>query len=193
MSEATASLADLERRGRDELAACPDEPALRVWNAKYFGDKGEVAVALKAVGKIPAADRKEYGQEANRVKESLSADYAAALAAAKERVLVAGLSQPPLDVTLPGRPVRRGRLHPATRAMRRDLQHLRRHGLPGVPQPRGRGRRDELRAAQHAAAPPGPGHVGHVPHDDAGRVAANAHVAGSDPRDAASSARSRCG
>jgi phenylalanyl-tRNA synthetase alpha chain len=113
-----SDLAALEQRALAELAACADEPALRAWNTKYFGDKGEMVVALKAIGGIPKEERKAYGQEANRIKEALTAAYETAFVGAKERALNASLTANPLDVTLPGRPVPRGRLHVATQVMR---------------------------------------------------------------------------
>lgn len=113
-----SDLAALEERAKKELAGCADETALRAWNTKYFGKTGEVLTALKAIGGVPHTERKTYGQEANRVKEALNKAYEDALAAAKERALNASLTANPLDVTLPGRPVQRGRLHVATQIMR---------------------------------------------------------------------------
>jgi phenylalanyl-tRNA synthetase alpha chain len=113
-----SDLATLEQRAQAELAACADEPTLRAWHTKYFGKTGEVLTALKAIGGVPHEQRKTYGQEANRIKEALTAAYEKALAAEKERALQASLTANPLDVTLPGRPVQRGRLHIATQTMR---------------------------------------------------------------------------
>src|SRR5438046_1314385 len=113
-----SDLASLEQRAKTELAACADEAALRAWNTKYFGAKGEVLDALKAIGGIPKEERKAYSQEANRIKEALTKTYEESLAGAKERALNASLTANPLDVTLPGRPVQRGRLHIATQIMR---------------------------------------------------------------------------
>jgi phenylalanyl-tRNA synthetase alpha chain len=111
-------LSALEERARSELAACKDEAALRAWQTRYFGKSGEVVQAVKAVGTKPAAERKAYGQRANQVKESLLAAYDAALAAEKERALERSLTTEALDVTLPGRPAPRGRLHVSTRILR---------------------------------------------------------------------------
>jgi phenylalanyl-tRNA synthetase alpha chain len=113
-----SELAILEQRAREELAACADEGALRAWNSKYFGKQGEVLLALRRVGEVPAADRRAYGQEANRIKLALTEAYEAALARQKEQALAQSLAADALDVTLPGRPVPRGRLHVATRVMR---------------------------------------------------------------------------
>src|SRR5262245_50885971 len=113
-----SDLASLEQRAKTELAACADETGLRTWNARYFGKTGEVLAALKAIGGVPHEQRKTYGLEANRIKESLTLAYEQRLAAEKERSLQASLTANPLDVTLPGRPVQRGRLHVATQIMR---------------------------------------------------------------------------
>jgi phenylalanyl-tRNA synthetase alpha chain len=112
-------LAELENRAIAELAACGDEPALRAWNNKYFGKTGELALALRRIGDVPPADRKAYGQEANRVKEALTLKYEEALAAEQERGLTKSLTENPLDVTLLGRPQAPGRLHLATQVLRR--------------------------------------------------------------------------
>ena len=115
---ATADLKTLEDTALTELRAGGDEAALRAWNTKYFGDKGLMKAALSAIGKVPKEQRPAYGQEANRVKVALESAYEVALAAAKEATLLASLSASPLDVTLPGRPRTRGRLHPATQVLR---------------------------------------------------------------------------
>jgi len=112
------TLKTLEVEGLAELNACADEPAVRAWNTKYFGDSGKMKAALSGIGGVPPAERKAYGLEANRVKQVLTAAYESALAAAKEAALQASLSANPLDVTLPGRTRPHGRLHPATQILR---------------------------------------------------------------------------
>src|SRR6516165_5734699 len=91
-------LAGLEQRALAELAACADEPALRAWNSKYFGKQGEIALALRRIGEVPPAERKTYGQEANRVKELLTQKYEQAREAGQEQALARSLTENPLDV-----------------------------------------------------------------------------------------------
>jgi phenylalanyl-tRNA synthetase alpha chain len=114
-----SDLEDLELRAKKELAACAGEGDLRAWNTRYFGKNGEVLAAVKRVGTVPPAERKSYGQQANRVKEELTRAGEAALAAWKEQALERSLTGAGLDVTLPGRPIRRGRLHLSTQTLRR--------------------------------------------------------------------------
>jgi phenylalanyl-tRNA synthetase alpha chain len=111
-----SDLAELERRANEDLAACADEGALRAWNSRYL--QGEVQAAVKAVGTLPPDQRKSYGQKANQIKASLTQAYEAALTREKERALERSLATEKLDVTLPGRHVPRGRLHPSTQALR---------------------------------------------------------------------------
>src|SRR5437762_3083602 len=114
MSDLTA----LEQKAHAELDACADEAALRAWHTRYFGKQGEVLLAVKKVADVPPAERRAYGQEANRIKEGLTEAHDAKSNSLKERALEQTLAEQPLDVTLPGRPVPRGRLHLATQTLR---------------------------------------------------------------------------
>ncbi len=111
-------LASLEQQALEELRGCADETALRAWNTRYFGKQGEVTLALKKVGEVAPEERRTFGQQANHVKQALTTAYDEALAAAKQLHLEQSLTAESLDVTLPGRPPVRGRLHVATRVMR---------------------------------------------------------------------------
>ncbi len=109
---------ELEALALGELTTAADEPALRAWNTAFFGDKGRVKAALGKLKDIPKEQRAAFGQEANRVKVVLETAYNSALETAKESALAASLATDKLDVTLPGRPAPRGRLHPATQILR---------------------------------------------------------------------------
>ena len=113
-----SELTNLEQRALGELQAAQSEDALRAWNTRFFGDQGEIKKALADIKNIPKDQRAAYGQEANRVKEALTAAYEQARAAVRQQALERSLQEPPIDVTLPGRPARAGRLHLATQVMR---------------------------------------------------------------------------
>jgi phenylalanyl-tRNA synthetase alpha chain len=114
-----SDLAELEKQALAELEACTDEAGLRAWHSKYFGKQGLVLLAVKKVGEVPPAERRAYGQEANRIKEALTQAYEKGQQTENEKKLTRDLQSNALDVTLPGRPIRRGRLHVATQDMRR--------------------------------------------------------------------------
>ena len=111
-----SDLASLEQRALADLNACTDEAALRAWVTRYL--KGEVEQAVKKVSTLPPAERPAYGKQANELKKKLTQAHEAADAEMKERDLARSLTSNALDVTLPGRPVRRGRLHISTQTLR---------------------------------------------------------------------------
>jgi phenylalanyl-tRNA synthetase alpha chain len=111
-----SELDTLEKRAAEELHACRDEAGLRAWHTKYFGDHGEIRQVLKDIAK--ATDKRAYGQQVNRIKEAILLAYDDAVKRQKEQALERSLSESALDVTLPGRPAPRGRLHIATRILR---------------------------------------------------------------------------
>ena len=87
-----SDLTSLEERALSELAACADEAALRAWYTKYFGKQGEVALALKEVVKVPTDQRRAYGQQANRLKETLTAAHEEAELLKKKQAMERSLS-----------------------------------------------------------------------------------------------------
>jgi phenylalanyl-tRNA synthetase alpha chain len=113
-----SDLATLEKQALEQLRHCADGESLRAWHAKHFGKQGEVAQALKKISEVPPAQRRIFGQEANRVKSSLLEAYERAEQRQRDENLARSLAADALDVTLPGRPVRRGRLHVSTQVLR---------------------------------------------------------------------------
>jgi phenylalanyl-tRNA synthetase alpha chain len=114
-----SDLAELEKQALAELNSSSDETGLRAWHSKYFGKHGAIPAAVKKVSEVPPAERRAYGQEANRIKEGLIKAYEERQQKQSETQLARELQSDALDVTLPGRPIRRGRLHVATQDMRR--------------------------------------------------------------------------
>jgi phenylalanyl-tRNA synthetase alpha chain len=114
-----SELASLEQKAIDQLNSCANETELRDWHIRFFGKQGEILLAVKKVSEVPPAQRREYGQEANRIKESLSQAYEKKVETDRQEKLNRDLQSDALDVTLPGRPLCRGRLHVATKDMRR--------------------------------------------------------------------------
>jgi len=112
------TLEALEREGLEHLEATGDEEALAAWRSAYLGRKGRVTEAVKALGTLPREERPVYGQRVNQVKQALEAAYEARVEALKQSAQSRSLAADAVDVTLPGRPARPGRLHPATRTLR---------------------------------------------------------------------------
>lgn len=112
---------DLQTQALNELNACTEESALKAWSSKYLGKTGLVTDALKKLGSLPAFERPAYGQAINLVKQALLVAEESKSAAIATADLQKSLVTDVIDVTLPGRPLIQGRLHPATQTMRRIL------------------------------------------------------------------------
>ena len=108
----------MEQAALAALRAIGDEAGLRAWQAAWLGKRSALALALAGLGQLPAAERPLAGKRANALRVQLEQAHAAHAAALRESGLAASLQAGALDVTLPGRPAARGRLHIATQTLR---------------------------------------------------------------------------
>jgi phenylalanyl-tRNA synthetase alpha chain len=125
MESSLERLNTLERVALEALAEAKDGEALQTWQGKYFGTKrtkGVLDEIMSALGSLSKEERPAFGKRANEVKQALLAAQDAKRAAVKEAELATALKSGALDVTLPGAPVNRGRLHPSTLALRRIIR-----------------------------------------------------------------------
>jgi len=117
-------LNEVEKAGIDSLAAANDEAALDAWRLANLGKTSGVMNIFSQLGGLSKEERPAVGQRANQVKTALEKAFAEKQAALKAAVLAKSLEEEQIDVTLPGRPARKGRLHPATVTLRRILNIL---------------------------------------------------------------------
>jgi phenylalanyl-tRNA synthetase alpha chain len=115
--EFEAGLERLSASQADAFAGAETEQALREANAKLIGGQGELTKLLKLMPKLPKDRRRELGQRANALKQEIQGAFEAKLEALARAAREAELTGPAIDPTLPGRHVRRGRLHPLTRTI----------------------------------------------------------------------------
>jgi phenylalanyl-tRNA synthetase alpha chain len=87
--------------------------------AKYLGKAGAITERMKTLGKLPAADRPAAGARINEAKAAIEALLDARRGALADARLAAQLAADALDVSLPGRGVEVGALHPLTRTLER--------------------------------------------------------------------------
>ncbi|MGM7702276.1 phenylalanine--tRNA ligase subunit alpha [Pseudalkalibacillus sp. Hm43] len=81
---------------------------------EYLGKKGPITEVLKGMGKLPAEERPKMGQLANEVRDAITQKVETKQEKLEREALDAKLSSETIDVTLPGRPVRKGNAHPLT-------------------------------------------------------------------------------
>lgn len=82
---------------------------------KYLGKKGELTEILRGMGGLSAEERPKVGQLVNDVRQVIEEAIVSKQQEFEARVLEAKLSKQSIDVTLPGRPVPTGTMHPLSR------------------------------------------------------------------------------
>ena len=105
----------------------PDQ--LEQAKARFLGRSGTLTELLKSLGKLPAAERPAMGSRINAAKAQLEDALAAQREKIQAKELNARLAGEKLDVTLPGRGIGIGGLHPVTRTMERVEQLFRSLGF----------------------------------------------------------------
>lgn len=114
-------LVQLEQIKKNALAALEGlqtEESLEQWRVAHLGRASPLMQTFNQLGKLSKEERPIVGQKANEVKQALEAALAERVEQLKLVSLRRSLQAERLDVTLPGRPLRRGRLHPATQTLR---------------------------------------------------------------------------
>ena len=86
---------------------------------RFLGRKGELTAELRGIGALPAESRPAAGQVANEVRIAVEAALGARRRRLGDAELEARFDAEAEDVTLPGRPLRRGTLHPILETSRR--------------------------------------------------------------------------
>jgi phenylalanyl-tRNA synthetase alpha chain len=109
------------------FAAIGDPDALETAKARYLGKSGALTELLKGLGKLPPAERPALGSRINAAKEKLEDALRRQREAIQGARLEARLKEEALDVTLPGRGLAMGALHPVTRTLER--MHMLFHSL----------------------------------------------------------------
>jgi phenylalanyl-tRNA synthetase alpha chain len=107
----------LEAEAQSAIAGASTTAELEQARVRFLGRKSDLKQALRNV-----RDR-ESGMTLNAVRERLEQAFETREADLERAELDRALTQEQVDVTLPGEPVRRGRLHPLTQ-VRRDVEDV---------------------------------------------------------------------
>jgi phenylalanyl-tRNA synthetase alpha chain len=111
-------LEHIEAAALEALGGIDSEESLEGWRVAHLGRSSPLMGAFDRLGQIPKEERPAIGRRANEAKRLLESALAEKATALRQQALERLLMSERLDVTLPGRPLARGRLHPSTRIMR---------------------------------------------------------------------------
>ena len=110
-------LDELKTKALQELDSLQDGKELESWRVRYLGKKSSLTSILRGLATLPVEERKAVGARANQVKVEQENGLKEKDLTLREAQLVSGTQREIVDITLPGRPLPAGRLHPITQTM----------------------------------------------------------------------------
>ena len=117
LAQLTQDLQTLADETVAAVAAAADVATLETLELDVLGKKGRLTEVLRGIGRLPADDRPKLGAVANAVRQRIEAALTERRAVLGSAELDARLAAETIDVTMPGRPIRRGSLHPSIESM----------------------------------------------------------------------------
>ena len=101
-------LQELQKAAVEDIQHAADLTVLEDLRVRYLGRKSQLRHIMGQIGRLPADQRPQLGQAAGRAQSAIQN----ALEARHQSLQEAIEAESQIDVTLPGRPPRRGSLHP---------------------------------------------------------------------------------
>lgn len=112
-------LAELVANAKAAVEDARDVAALDLVRVEYFGKKGHFTLQMQSLRDVPAEDRPAAGAVINQAKQEVQDALNARKNALESAALNARLAAETIDVSLPGRRMENGGLHPVTRTIDR--------------------------------------------------------------------------
>jgi phenylalanyl-tRNA synthetase alpha chain len=111
-------LEQIQQEALNALSEIDEQEELNQWRITHLGRSSPLMTVFGDLGQLPKEERPVVGQQANQVKIALEAALEARAKNLQQAAIQRSLMTERLDVSLPGRPVPLGRIHPATHTLR---------------------------------------------------------------------------
>lgn len=113
------NLQALTQQALSAVAAATDTQALDQVRVQFLGKKGEISALMKNLGAVAAEERPKVGAVINQAKEQVEQAINERKQTLESSALQEKLQAETIDVTLAGRNLQEGSLHPVTRTIER--------------------------------------------------------------------------
>lgn len=121
-------LKEIEEKALSQLEAAKRREEIFRIKGSLLGRKGELTKIIRSIREVPPEKRAEIGRAVNLLKERIEERIRSLLEALEEEERKKHLrEEPPVDITLPGRRIPIGSLHPVTQIIDRIVDIF--HGL----------------------------------------------------------------
>ncbi|MES9931100.1 MAG: phenylalanine--tRNA ligase subunit alpha [Candidatus Thiodiazotropha sp. 6PDIVS] len=119
MEDSTLDLQDLIEAAESAIKQADSLQVLDEIRVAYLGKSGQLTSQLKKLGTLPPEERPQAGQKINKAKQALQQTIEWRKSDLEKAALAKRLADEKIDVSLPGRGLDRGGLHPVTRTLDR--------------------------------------------------------------------------
>ncbi|MFT5469071.1 MAG: phenylalanyl-tRNA synthetase alpha chain [Verrucomicrobiales bacterium] len=122
-----AELDQIKEKALAEIIPIEDESSLEDFRVHFLGKKGELTRVSAGMRDVPKEDKPKVGAKLNEVRTAITnaiEERTQQLLGAKDARAAEGI-----DVTLPGRPLPQGAMHPLSQVLDRAVDILRRAGF----------------------------------------------------------------
>jgi len=132
--ETLNNIRDSALRDLADVINATSSQSLEAWHTSYLGRKGILTSILRGLSELPIEERRTIGTISNKIKAFLEEKYQTAV---RSKTTSSGTldDSPFFDVTLPGREIIIGRLHPTTQIVREISQIFSTMGFENVEGP----------------------------------------------------------
>ena len=110
-------LEELKIKALREIDGVSNVKELDSWRVHYLGKKSELTKVLRSLSQLPLAERRTVGTYANEAKADLEESFGRRSQVFREKEFITWAKKETIDVTLPGRPLPMGHLHPITQTL----------------------------------------------------------------------------
>ncbi len=102
---------------KQEINHIKDLKEIDLIKIKYMGKKGSFTLLLKSLADLNNDDRAKVGKAINIIKKDIEKIIISHKSLIESKILNESLENEKIDITLPGRPILRGGIHPISKTM----------------------------------------------------------------------------
>ena len=113
-------MSDLEKINssfKEKILTVKSKDELQNLKTEFFGKNGQITSQFKNLGSLSPDKRKEFASNLNKIKDQLSSQLELKNLEIETKEINEKLKDEKVDVTLPIRPYRRGKIHPVSQVI----------------------------------------------------------------------------
>lgn len=115
-------LEQIKKRFVDDLKAAENSADLQQLKVKYLGKKGILTAMLKLLSGVPPEERPAFGKRMNELKTFIEGEIEGKESGVRDAERRSRMVSEAIDITLPGKYSKAGRLHPISTVLREIIE-----------------------------------------------------------------------